>query len=301
MKQYILSFAASFTLCSSAAVAQDVHLEDEKSALGPVAAMELLHKDMYTGKISGAWDAMPKKYQNDLEKAAQTFGNKVDPDLYNEAVKLLNSLNFFLTSKKGIIIELIEQNAAKNNRDKGLASLVDNWDTITDTFTTLLDSDLKNAQSLKNLEFETVIGSLEPKLVQTMALLAQQENNTEFNKFKSTRFELVEKDANKALLEIMVKDEEPNEEKLTRVGNRWVSEEMASEWDQKMKEINEGINTMENLKPVQKEQVLSIMRMAQAVITELEGANTADELKALANEQMQQFAPILMPLLMGGK
>ena len=85
------------------------------------------------------------------------------------------------------------------------------------------------------------------------------------------------------------------------MGNRWVPEELSSEWDQQIKELNEGINTMENLPPVQKEQVLSAMRMAQAVITELEAANTPDELKAMAQEQAQKFAPLLMPLLMNGK
>lgn len=298
MKHYILSFTTSLTLCTSS-FSQEAAVADAKSTLGPVAALELAKEDFIQGNLSSLWEAIPKNYQKDMEETLHAFANKVDPDIYDESIQLLTTLNSFLKNKKFLITGLITDNTPADQQEK-FKSITDNWDSFTQGFDTFLQSDFKGTESLKKFDFNKTINTFEPKMKEAMKVLAKHDSDgaDDFEELKNTKFELVEKDELQAIVKILRKGEEAQLESLARIANRWIPKEMASEWDQTILEAKEGINQMENLEPVQKEQILSAIRMVKAVITELEEAQTKEELQQMATKQGEAFLPMLMPLLM---
>lgn len=113
---------------------------------------------------------------------------------------------------------------------------------------------------------------------------------------QSANNKLVSEDADSAVITTTI-DGEEKEVKLKRVEDRWIPEKMAAEWDEKMNQSTQALEKVEGIKPTQKQQILAIINQVKVIISELNEANTKEDMQAVMQSQMQN--PMFMGIVLG--
>ncbi|GAA5496984.1 hypothetical protein Rhal01_03172 [Rubritalea halochordaticola] len=270
---------------------EDTPAEAPKKDLTPSATVEGWVKDMRAGRIVSLWNSMPAKYQSDVQGITRDFGAKVDSEIYNETMKTLSATSGLLKSKKGFILELAQDNSEAMGEDK-VAAVKENYDAVVNLVDAIVNSDIKDTDSLKSIELTKFFGDIQPefqKVADVVFTLAAEDEDISW--MDNPKAELVSESGDTA----EVKDPENNEEtmKLKRVDNRWVPEEMTTDWDKNMEEARQGIAAMEGMEDMQKQQMLGGLRMVQAAIKQLDATKTKEEFQQKLMEVGQQFGPLL--------
>jgi hypothetical protein len=150
-------------------------------------------------------------------------------------------------------------------------------------------SDAKDVDGLKELDMTKFLGDIQEytkELTKLSSLAPGGEEQMEM--LKSASSSLVSESGDSAEVEMTV-DGNTKNVKLVKKDDRWIPEDMVKDWPSMMEEAKSSIDAMTEMKPVQKEQVLAVMRMAQASIKELESANTKEEMEKKVQEVMGQF------------
>jgi hypothetical protein len=290
---------ASVTACSIALFScgekqETVDLGPDKSTLTAQQAGQGFMDDMTSGKIASAWDAFPTSYQDDVEDIVHEFAEKVDADLYNEAMKTLNALNGLFKNKKDIILSVMEKSVPPAEKSK-FETVKTNWDVVSNLSDTFLNSGIQNTESLKTLKISDMTAKVQPKLVKVMEMAKTLDNT---NSLTSTKVELVSEEGDKVTLKSNLPGGTTQEQILIKHEDRWLPEKLVNEWSTGIDKAKEAVATMSNMQPTEKQQVISLMQMVQASIKELEAAKSAQEMEAIMGAQMEKFGPMLLPLMM---
>jgi len=285
MKNYLLSGVAAgalaFTACS-----KKVDTGVEKDDLKPNEAVAHWAQDASAGRVASLWDSLPESYQGDVQSLARDFGAKVDSEVYDEAMKTLDSVSDLLRDKKEIIVTIMDEQSKMVGEDK-VSSIKDNYDEIVALVDAIVNSDIKDAAGLKEVEISKFMGDIQDEAM-AVADVVKSVAGDDASWMQDAKVDLVSEDGDNA----EVKNPDPKTEenmKLKRVGKRWVPAEMAEDWDKEMNNGREALAKMEKMSAVDKQKVLGIMRTVQATAKELQETKTKEEFMAKAGKAASGF------------
>lgn len=290
MKYTLISTLAAssllFTSCGEEKTETVTDAVESASAKEPsvLETVQNWKKDLTNGQLANIWNYLPETYQSDITELTHDFAGKADAEVYNEGMKTLRSLSLLLKNKKGLILEIIGDQAPP----EGTKMITESYDSIVGLVHSLSNSDAKDIDGLKTLDVSKLLTGIQGH-TQQLSKLSQLAATDSFNlnDFNAT---VVSETAESATLNVSSGDHS-NEVKLTRKDNQWVPVELVENWPEMMKEANQGLATVENLNPQDKQKALIGIRIAQATIKDLGTLNTKEEI-------MQKLQSLM--LLAGG-
>lgn len=291
MKQIIAStiVASSLFLTShayQAAPAPAIAANQDK--LKPTEAVENWKKDITTGSVANLWNSLPEKYQGDLNKLAKGFGEKMDAQVYNEAMSTLGAAAGLLKNKKVMVLEMIKEQAGDDNAED-YAKIEQSYDSIVGLLNAITTSDAKDIDGMKKLDIGKLLRELQihTKDLSKLASLA----GDDFEEVKAAKITLVSESGDTAVVNATADDN--NEDiKLVKQGGRWLPEEMVNEWPEMIAEANKGIEEVGKMTPEEKQQAAMVMGMVKNAIKSLEATKTKEEM-------MQNIQGLMGMMMMG--
>lgn len=285
MKQLLFAGLAAGSLFFTSCGDKKADTGVDKSNLKANEAVDNWKKDMTEGRVASLWDALPSTYQSDVSSIIHSVGEKVDAEVYDEAMKTVSAATALLKNKKSMILEM-----AKEQTPKGMESQVENveanYDSIVGLLNAIATSDAKSVDGLKKLDVAKFLGDIQThtKELASLASLA----GDEMEKIKSATATLISESGDTAEVEMTVEDSKKTV-KFVKKDDRWIPEDMANEWPDMMKEAKAGIGEMSKMEPEQKQQALMMMGMVQSTIKSLEEAETKEEMMEKMGGLMKMF------------
>lgn len=264
-----------------------------KDTLAPIEAAELFKKDVAEGNVASTWDALPAKYQSDVEGLAHTFAGNIDPEVYNETVTTLTALNNLLISKKSIFIEIIKEQAKGEIKEETLSQMDANWDVVTELTTSLLNSDIKDIESLKTLDISKMTSAIQPNVQKLLTVIKAADESGEFKKFLDSKIEAIASEGETASVKFTIEGEDAETIELVKVENRWLPTDMVTDWTKEIEKSQKALDGIKEMPPMQKTQMMSGIKTLQTAIEQLEKANSKDEMMKEAATLGAQFGPMI--------
>ncbi len=257
----------------------------EKDKLKANEAVDNWQKDATEGRVASLWDSLPASYQSDVSGIVHSVGEKIDADVYNEAMKTMTAATALLKSKKSMILEMAKEQVADSEKENIDAS----YDSIVGLLNAISTSDAKDVDGLKKLDMAKFLGDIQEytkELTELASLAPGGKENMDM--LKAATATLVSESGDSAEVEMTV-DGSTKKVTLVKTEDRWIPEDMAKEWPDMMKNAKGAIGEMADMEPMQKEQVLAALRIAQAAIKQLEGAKNKEEMEKTMGDVMMQF------------
>jgi len=263
----------------------------DKDSLKANEAVDNWKKDATEGRVASLWDSLPASYQSDVSGIVHSFGEKIDADVYNEAMKTMTAATALLKNKKSMILEMAKEQTPDSEKDK-LEKLEANYDSIVGLLNSIATSDARDVDGLKKLDMAKFLGDIQEYTKELMELSALAPGGKQkMDMLKSATATLVSGSEDSAEVEITVDDSKKKLQFVKKEG-RWILEEMSKSWPEMMKGAKGAIGEMTDMKPEQKEQVLAMLIKVQEGIKVLEGIES--------KEEMMKKLPELMGPIMGG-
>lgn len=236
------------------------------------------------------WGALPASYQEDISGLISGFAEKMDADIYNRAFELVGRLGRLLEDQKELFLasEVIPQDIDREE-------MAANWDSLSGVIRTLVNSDIARLESLATMDVERFLATTGATLLAEAERAASAAGEDIFENLRTLNVELIEGDDEYATLRI-TGTELAEEIEMARVEDRWVPREMAEEWSAATAEARtqiEGMSreAMQAMKP----QILGVFGMLEGTISQLESAETTQQL----DQALQGIIFAVMGMMMG--
>jgi hypothetical protein len=284
---YAAMVAFFFTACGAGISSTTVTLPDE-----PSAAMQTIADEVVAGNYSILWHALPISYQTDINAIARFAGSKVDSEIYDKSFGLVGRFAEVANKQKSFILNTSlggEQPAEQ------IAEIEAAWSSIIGFVQTIVNSSISSSAGLRAFDGQVFSEQTLPALFRYSNDLAEISN--EENPFGSLEFgslKTVESTDTTAVLEITFANGDVEAEDFTKVENRWVPAEMATNWSTEIgdaKKQLEAISSEEMAK--NKPQLMGMITMLDGILTQLNTAETQEQF-----DQALQGAIIPIGLLM---
>lgn len=291
--------AMLFTACGgsedSSSTSTEAQIPD-----APDAAIETIAKEVMDGNGGILWKAMPASYQADVDSIAQLAGTKVDAELYNKSFGLVGRLAEVADKQKEFILNTQLGGAQPAEQ---IAKVEAAWPSIIGFVQTIAGSSIASSQGLQSFDgqafFDTTVSSL-IGYSKDLAALSEQENPFDAMDFGTVS--VLESTEDTATLEMTGPDGTVETEAFTKVENRWVPTEMATQWSANMAEAKAQLEAMSPEEMAQnKPQIMGVITMLEGVLTQLEAAETQEQFdQALQGAMMPIMGLMMMQGGMGG-
>ncbi|HPM82245.1 MAG TPA: SHD1 domain-containing protein, partial [Candidatus Anammoximicrobium sp.] len=135
----------------------------------PDAAARALVANLEAGNLRAVWDALPSRYQSDVNDLVHTFATNMDADVWKVGVGVVQKYVRVLKEKKEFILKqpaLAQSPVDPKTAAETLNGLVEVLGTIT-------SSDLADLEKLKTLEVGVFLDGTGKKVGEKMAALAK--------------------------------------------------------------------------------------------------------------------------------
>jgi hypothetical protein len=263
----------------------------------PDAAMETIAQELAAGNGGILWQAMPASYQADVAGIVQLAGTKVDAEVYDQGFGLLGRLAEVADKQKEFILNT--QLAGPQPAEQ-VAKIEAAWPSIIGFVQTIAGSSIASVEGLQAFNgqafFDTTVSDL-IGYAEDLSELSGEENPLKLGAVK-----LLESTDTTAKLEFTSHDGEVETEEFTKVENRWVPTEMATEWTTQMADTRGQLEAITPEEMAQnKPQIMGVITMMQGVLTQIEAAETQEQFdQALQGAMMPIMGLIMMQQGMGG-
>ena len=261
----------------------------------PDAAIQTVITEFAQGNGGILWQAMPASYQSDVTTLVQLAGTKIDPELYDKSFATIGRLAEVVDQQKAFILNtsFLEGRTAEE-----LAQLEAALPAVVGVINTLTQSELASSAGLLNFEgqafFDTTVSKL-AGYVEELSVLAGEEYV--LSDYINSAVSVVEADDFQATLLMEIPGQEPVEQAFTKVEQRWVPAEIASEW---AAEIAESTAELEATSPedvaAQKPQIMGVLTMLDGVLAQISAAETQEQFDQSLKGAMM---PIMGMMMMG--
>ncbi len=238
------------------------------------------------------WQALPPSYQKDITELTHTFAGRMDPAVWDAAFGLGRRAVGILRNKKALFLGTETFQAVGDDRRR----IEDGWDSVVSVLDSFFGSDVTRLETLKTIDWERYLATTGRQLMSEAAEVSKARGDNAYErefagKLRQTKVELVARDGDQATVRMTAPGEEPEELALTRVEGRWVPTEMAADWDVKVAAAREKLASITDEEVAQgSAQAMAVIGMADAMLTELEGVESAEQL----DEKLQGlFGPLL--------
>ncbi|MBA4016025.1 MAG: hypothetical protein C0483_02430 [Pirellula sp.] len=240
------------------------------AAEAPDVYVQKLMKDAGAGNGSALWNALPESYQDDVHDVIGEFGEKMDADLWNSVFKTAGKLVKVLKDKKEFILgSALTASMPAEQKDE----MKKHWDAAVTSLDTLVSSDIKTLDGVKDLDVGEYLKGTGDKLISDLVAAANSNPDAAegMEKFKKAKVTLVSQEGDEATLKLETEGEEPKEEKFTQVEGKWLPSKMVEEWDDNIEKAMKGLEQLK-IPPEQKAQVMQLTALADGMLDNLAAA-----------------------------
>ncbi len=279
-----------FTKLSLCAVVLFVLSSCGKSArvekkLGPAETITYAATSVTQNDVGALWTMMPKSYRSDINAMAHMIGEKMPKTIWDEAFTLVGRIGKVLETKKDIILEMMEGNLPPNTSKEDVKF---GLESVGKMLTELANSDIAKVEKLKSIDLVDVADGT---LTEIMKLMnndrvkkifntnEQTKGQIFFDSLANVKAELVSESGNTAKVKVTDPKGKVEELELVKVEDKWIPKKMAEDFKKGISEAKaELAKSLEKLPEMQMQVGMGI-GMITGVITTLENAKSADDIK----------------------
>lgn len=276
---------------SSAPKAQKVSIPST-----PEGTVTAVSQAIAEGKLEAVWQAMPEKYQGDINEQVEHFAEHMDGEVWGKAMSIVGKLAQLMETKQDLILgnamvsqQLTAQNIKPADVKEGLTAI---GGLLND-----LSKDVKTKDALAKLNIENYMANLGSRMKSLEPLMAKSPNPPPFKLADMKKVTATAKDttATSANVEVTGPDGSKETIAMVKVQDKWVPKDMADGWDKKIEELDKTLHGME----LTADQKKTFMSMADSIDGILDSFLKAKD-QAAFDAAIGEATGKMMPLLMGG-
>lgn len=302
---FSISKKVTLGLAASALLLTACGKKSEETAVAPIpdapdAAIQTVITEFAKGNGGIIWQAMPASYQTDVSDLVHLAGSKIDPELYDKSFATIARLADVVDQQQAFILN---SSFMAGRSAEEMAQLEAALPSIVGLVGTITSSELASTTGLLNFNgqefFDTTVSKF-TQYAETLGQLAGEESM--LSDYMNTVVTVVEADDLQATLLTAVPGQEPVEQVFTKVEQRWVPSEMASDWAAEIAEAKAELeaSSMEDM-AAQKPQIMGVLTMIDGVLTQIAAAETQEQFdQSLQGAMMPIMGLMMMGQGMGG-
>lgn len=282
----LLSLVAGFGLLAAGgnSVAQSGPEESIKSVLKGIAA----------GKVGPAWEAIPAKWQGDVQKVYAAAMEAQDAEVWAKSHALVGKLVKVLRSKKDVVLSHPQVGALEATLSKEAIGKL--YSAVVDLLAVFNDDAISTLDKAKALKAAAVLETAGNKVLGILLSLDMplppegKKLSDEIRKIGDAKVTAKVEGSTATVSVAMPGKDDAKEETWTKVEGKWVPKELAEKWDEGIekasKELTKGKGEVAKNKP----KLLEVMGELDGGLDRMAKAETA--------EQLQQIGVELIPAIM---
>ena len=297
-KKVTLGIAASVLLltgCGKKSEEAEVTIPD-----APDAAIQTVITEFAKGNGGIIWQAMPTSYQTDVSDLLHLAGSKIDPELYDKSFATIARLAEVIDQQQALILN---SSFMQGRSAEEMAQLEAALPSIVGLLGAITSSELASSTGLLNFNgqdfFDTTVSQF-TQYAETLGQLAGEESM--LSNYMNTVVTVIEADDLQATLLTTVPGKEPVEQAFSKVEQRWVPSEMASDWVAKIAEATAELEatSMQDI-AANKPQMMGVLTMLDGVLAQIAAAETQEQFdQSLKGAMMPLMGLMMMGQGMGG-
>lgn len=262
------------------------------------AAIETISQELSAGNGGILWQAMPASYQTDVNEVAQLAATKVDAEVYDKSFSLIARLAEVANKQKTFILntKLGGESSAEE-----IAKVDAAWPSIIGFVQTIATSSISSTAGLQTFDGQLFCEQTISPLVgysKDLAALTGEADPLSLGDIK-----LVASTDTTAQLEMTAPDGSVYAESFTKVENRWVPSELASQWATNVADAKAQLEAISPEEIAQKKpQIMGAITMFEGILAQLEAAQNQEQFDlALQGAMMPIMGLIMMQGGMGAQ
>lgn len=269
--------------------------EPPAKPLGPAESMEALMQGVADQKMEAVWNFIPDSYQQQINDQTHALADKMDPELYDGIFNTAQRITKLLKDKKEYIL--------KNQMIQGLPvppeKLGEFWDPTVGLLDTIANGEMSSVAKLKKLDGKTYLANegnaVLKQVFKISDMLPQKEGEPSFpERIKQTKVTLVSEEGDKATIKIEAPGEEPREQAMVKVEDKWIPDTLAANWDKQLAKSKKSIDEITpEMIAEQKKQIMPVLENINTQLAKLENAKSEEEFNAM-------LTPIIAPVAILG-
>jgi hypothetical protein len=243
---------------------------------------------------------MPTSYQTDVSDLLHLTGSKIDPELYDKSFATIARLAEVIDQQQALILN---SSFMQGRSAEEMAQLEAALPSIVGLLGAITSSELASSTGLLNFNgqdfFDTTVSQF-TQYAETLGQLAGEESM--LSNYMNTVVTVVEADDLQATLLTTVPGKEPVEQAFSKVEQRWVPSEMASDWVAKIAEATAELEatSMQDI-AANKPQMMGVLTMIDGVLAQIAAAETQEQFdQSLKGAMMPLMGLMMMGQGMGG-
>ncbi len=242
----------------------------------PDAAIQTVITEFAKGNGGILWQAMPASYQSDVNTLAQLAGSKIDPEVYDSSFATIARLAQIVEQQQAFILN---SSFMEDRSVEEIAELEAALPSIVGLVEIITSSELASTNGLLNFNgqdfFDTTVSQF-TQYAETLGQLAGDESV--LSDYMNAVVSVVQADDMQATLSTTIPGQEPLEQVFTKVEQRWVPSEMASDWSSEIAEAKAELDAtfIEDM-AAQKPQIMSVLAMIDGVLAQIAAAENQQQ------------------------
>jgi hypothetical protein len=256
-------------------------------------AVEGVFQGLSQGKVEVVWDALPASYQNDVSFLVHTMGEKMPPEIWNEAFAVGKKLVKILETKKEWLLANPQLAAAGDNVKK----LEDGYDPFVGILALLVNSELSDLKKVKALDLRRFAAGTMSKILQKGVALqeATGQEGPRLSELNDVTVTQVDVEQGVATLSVAMADQPVQTTQFVQVQGKWIPQDMAAMWSIKMTEAKAKVEAMDmKANPAATQQVMGMLQMVGTQLDVLANAETEEQFNASLDGIQQMVMMVVM-------
>jgi hypothetical protein len=263
----------------------------------PDGTVQTVTQELANDRPQVVWQALPATYQKDIREVIVAFAEKMDADLWNRTFAVLSKITRVAKEKKEFLLATIGETAGQKLDEQKLEELNENWDRVVSIFDTIVNSEIKTVDGLKNLDPGKFLATTGSQLVKNTrelaATVADEETADAFAQIGQTNVTVVSNEGDKATLSIETPDQPAKKVEMVRVEGKWLPAEMVANWDKGIAEAKQSIAKMDFAGP-SREMYLGILGQFENTLDQMLAAQTQEQFNQSIAGLQATFAGMFM-------
>lgn len=262
----------------------------------PDEAIRTVMTEFANGNGGILWQAMPASYQNDITDLMHLAGSKIDPEIYDQSFATIAHFAEVLDQQQVFILNstFMQQQSAEQ-----LARLEAALPSIVGLIETFVTSDLASANGLLHFDGQAFFDTTVSQFTEYCEALAQLAGEASvFSGYDQAVLAVLEANDLEATVQMTVPGQASYQAVFTRVEQRWVPADIASEWPATIAQAIANLEaTSVDTMRTQKPQIMAALTMMDGVLTQIAAAET----QAQFDQSLKGAIMPLMGLLLMGQ
>ena len=270
------------------------------------AAVRAFTQQLEQGNAHAVWDALPPRYQSDVNDVVHTFAENMDAQLWSVGVGIFQKAVRVLKDKKPFILghPALQENPVDD------ATMNANWDGLVGIFDLIVASELADLDKLKAVDVGQFLNGTGKQIMEKMTALAEavdqsgvnvedfpgmQVDAMPFAQLSQMQISTISSDGDTAVLKFVTPDGEggqkEEEVKFVLVDDKWLPGELVTDWDEGMVQIKQALTGMPQQLQANKQKAMMPMMMVGGVLDQLLAAQTQEDFNKVIDGITQMFMP----------